>query len=143
MEFRRVLFRSKTAERLLVDDDRAGVMLVEMFLDDAKIARVRAEEEVEGVADERHGAERGVDAEVADHAPDLPFRHAEVARFPDEIGAHRRGADVADDGAEADDRVEADGAIDARNAEPACARDFPPFDARGGRGGGGPGGNAR
>src|SRR3546814_11078924 len=97
MEFRRVLFRSKTAERLLVDDDRAGVMLVEMFLDDAKIARVRAEEEVEGVADERHGAERGVDAEVADHAPDLPFRHAEVARFPDEIGAQRRGDDVAED----------------------------------------------
>src|SRR3546814_18555024 len=106
MEFRRVLFRSKTAERLLVDDDRAGVMLVEMFLDDAKIARVRAEEEVEGVADERHGAERGVDAEVADHAPDLPFLHAAVARFPDAIGAHRQDRKLAVSGKRGSVRVQ-------------------------------------
>src|SRR3546814_15933908 len=87
------------------------MMLVEVLLDDPKVTRVRAKEEVEGVADERHRAERGIDAEIADHAPDLPFRHTEVARFPDQIGAHRRRDHVADDGDEADDGVEADGAV--------------------------------
>src|SRR3546814_9013370 len=96
---------------LLVDDDRARMMLGEVLLDDPKVTRVRAKEEVEGVADERHRAERGIDAEIADHAPDLPFRHTEVARFPDQIGAHRRRDHVADDGDEADDGVEADGEI--------------------------------
>src|SRR3546814_9289232 len=87
------------------------MMLVEVLLDDPKVTRVRAKEEVEGVADERHRAERGIDAEIADHAPDLPFRHTEVARFPDQIGAHRRRDHVADDGDEADDGVRPTGRL--------------------------------
>src|SRR3546814_16821013 len=100
------------------------MMLVEVLLDDPKVTRVRAKEEVEGVADERHRAERGIDAEIADHAPDLPFRHTEVARFPDQIGAHRRRDHVADDGDEADAGVAADGAVDGGDAEAAFEQSF-------------------
>src|SRR3546814_1340880 len=62
----------------LVDDDRTRMMLVEVALDDPKVAGVRPEQQVKGVADERDGANRGVDAQIADHPPDLPFRHAQV-----------------------------------------------------------------
>src|SRR3546814_7144535 len=51
---------------LLVDRDRAGMMLVEVALDDLEVAAVRAENQVEGIADERDCAERGVEAKIAD-----------------------------------------------------------------------------
>ena len=38
----------------------------------------------------------GIDAQIARHPPELPLWHAQVARFPDQIGAHQTGDDVAD-----------------------------------------------
>ena len=129
-------FAGRRLAPLLVDDHRPGMVLVEMLADDPEIAAVRAEKEVEGVACDRDRAQRGVDAEVADHPPDLPLRHTQVAGFPDDIGAHRRGDDVADDGDEADDGVESDGAIDAGDDEAAFEQIFERLDPLAERGGG-------
>lgn len=135
---RAVRRRVLVSEGLTTTYDRAGMMLVEMLLDDLEIARVRAEEKVEGIADERDRAERGVDAQIADHPPDLPLRHPQVARLPDQIGAHRRGDDVTDDGDQPDDRVEAYGAVDTGNDEAAFEKDFEHLDALAQRRGVGP-----
>ncbi len=104
----------KRIARLLVNGHRAGMVAVEVARDDLQIAAVRAEGEIEHVADQRHEAEHGIDAEIACHSRDLPFGQAEIARFPDEVGAHRAGDQVADDRDQADDGVEPDGAAERR-----------------------------
>src|SRR3546814_14050782 len=75
----------------LVDDDRTRMMLVEVAIDDPKVAGVRPEQQVKGVADERDGVNRDVEAQLADHPPELQIRHAQVERVPDKKGAHGRG----------------------------------------------------
>ena len=47
----------------------------------------------------------------------LPLGHADVPRFPHDIGAERRRGDVADDRNEVEDHVEADRLVDAGDDE--------------------------
>src|SRR3546814_2512480 len=47
----------------------------------------------------------------------MPFRHAEVARFPDDIGRHERGQQIADDRDQPDNGVEPDWPVDAGHDE--------------------------
>ncbi len=61
-----------------------------------EVAAVRAEDQVEQVARQRHRADRRIEGEIARHSHQLPFRQAEIARFPDQIGAHHRGEHVAE-----------------------------------------------
>src|SRR4051812_31882102 len=84
------------------------MVLVEPALDDPEVARVRAEEEIRDRADPGDGAEQEIDADIAAHPRDMPFRHAEVARLPDDPQAHRGGDDVARHRDHVEDHVEAD-----------------------------------
>jgi hypothetical protein len=72
------------------------MMLVEVLLDDPQVAAVRPEEEIGDRADPRDQAEQHVEADVSGHSGHVPFRHAEVARFPGDIAAKRRCRDRAD-----------------------------------------------
>src|SRR5690606_23763653 len=95
------------------------IMLVEVALDDVQITGARAEQDVEQVADDRNRAERGIESDVACHAPELPPGHTQVVGFPDDVGAERGGQNVPDHGHEPDNGVEADRLVDSRNDEAA------------------------
>ncbi len=69
-------------------------LLFEVPLQEAQVLHVGAEGDVEGVADQWHGADDGVDQRIADHAPQRELRHAELARLPDEIPGHHLRRDV-------------------------------------------------
>ena len=62
-------------------------------------------------ADPRDQAEQPVDPDIAGHPRHLPFRHAEVARFPRHVGAERGGGGAAGERDEVEDHVEADGRL--------------------------------
>src|SRR4051794_27584928 len=93
------------------------MMLVEPALDDPQIAAVRAEEEIGDGADPGNGAEQEVEADIPGHPGDMPFRHAEVARFPDDPGAEARRDEVAGDGNEVEHDVEAHRPVEAGDDE--------------------------
>src|SRR4051812_3358980 len=111
------------------------MVLVEPALDDPEIARVRAEEEVRDRADPGNRAEQEVEADIAAHPRDMPFRHAEVARFPDDPRPHRRGNDVADDRDQVEDHVEADPIVGAGQPEGALEQQLHRLDPLAHRGG--------
>ena len=67
----------------------SGMMLVEMLAYNLQILAVRAPEKVEDIASERNGAECGINTDIGRHAGQLQFGHAQIARFPDNIGAHQ------------------------------------------------------
>src|SRR3546814_4195060 len=73
---------SQRRDDLSFDGHGGRVVLVQVSLDDPKVTAVRAEDEVEQVAHQRHRAQKRVDADIAGHAGDLEFRHAEVPRLP-------------------------------------------------------------
>src|SRR3546814_5273359 len=73
------------------DHTGGGMVPVKMPLDDPEVAGVRTEQEVRRVADQRNCPDRGVEQQVARHAPQLPPGHAEVARLPQGICPHRSG----------------------------------------------------
>src|SRR6476661_3028110 len=76
---------------------RTGWMvLVQVSLDDPQVAGVRPEKEVWHRTDERDQPEHPVDTDIPGHARDVPLRHAEIARFPCEVGAKRGGGGRAD-----------------------------------------------
>ena len=60
--------------KLPLDHLRVRMVLVEVAFDDAQVLGVRAVDHVESITDDRHGADRAVDADIADHAPQLPPR---------------------------------------------------------------------
>src|SRR4051812_21343972 len=93
------------------------MVLVEPALDDLEVAAVRAEEQVRDGADERDRAEQEVEADIAAHPRDVPFGHAEVARFPHHPGAHAGGDDVAGDRDHVEDHVEAHLPVEPRHHE--------------------------
>src|SRR5215218_6280493 len=91
--------------------------LLQVIEDDADVALVRLEAEVEEIADERHRADHGVDRDVADHAGELPGRQAELLRLPDDVARQRRRDRLADHRDESEQRVDADGAVRARDRD--------------------------
>src|SRR3982751_5737606 len=95
-------------DHLALDHLRLRMILVEPALHDPEVARVRPEEEIRDRADPGDGAEQEIDADIAAHPRDMPFRHAEVARLPDDPGSHRRGDDVADHRDQIEQHVQAD-----------------------------------
>ena len=62
--FQRDLGRVAGADIFALDHHRRGMMLVEVALDQLEVAAVRAEGEVEQVADQRNRADRGVDPDI-------------------------------------------------------------------------------
>jgi hypothetical protein len=72
------------------------------------VASVRAPQNVEGVADQRHCAEQAVERDVAEHARDDVARRAELICLVHDKQRQRRGDDVADGGKEPDQRIEAE-----------------------------------
>ena len=62
-------------------------------------------------------AEQHVEADVAAHPRHLPFRHAEIARFPGDVAAECRGGDRADAGDKVEHDVEPDRLVDAGDDE--------------------------
>jgi len=102
---------------LTLDRRSVGMMLVEMSPDHPEVARIRSEQEIGNRADPRDEAEQEVETDITRHARQLPFRHAEIARFPDNISAERRAGDVADSRHQVEDDVQADGSVDSGNDE--------------------------
>src|SRR6476469_4069480 len=99
-------------------DRRAGrVMSVQMAFDHLDVAGVGPEEEIGDRADPGNEPEQEIEADIAGHPADLPFRHAEIAGFPNDVSAECRCRDVADAGDQVEDDVEADRAIEARDDE--------------------------
>ena len=74
----------------------------------AHVALVYAEECVEHIADDRDGADRGMDAEVGEHPSKRELRNAEVPCLPNDVGRKKGRHDIADARNEADDCVNAD-----------------------------------
>ena len=93
---------------------RLGMMLVEPALDDPQVAGVRLEEEVGDGADPGNGSEQEIDADIAGHPREMPFRHSQIARLPGEPAAHRRGDQASADRDQVEDDVEAELAVGAR-----------------------------
>src|SRR3546814_15738304 len=94
------------------------MVTIEVTPDDPEVARVGPKGKVEQIADQRNRADGRVDEGVRPHAGEMPFRHAEVARFPDDIGRHERGQPIADDRDQPD-----------KGAEPAWQVDAGPEDS--------------
>ena len=93
----------------------SGVMLVEVALDDPQVAACSSGRRSRGWRRRtRDQAEQEIDPDIAGHARHLPFRHAEVARFPHHVAAERGAGDVADHRDEVEDHVEPDLLLDAR-----------------------------
>ena len=90
-----------------------------------RLRRVRPEEEVEEVADPRDRAEQVVDADIAGHPREMEFRHAEIARLPDQPGAHRRGDRRRRPPGSGRDHVEAEPAVGAGHGESALEQASP------------------
>ena len=124
--------------RLRLDGRGVGVMLVEVALDDPEIARVRPEEEIGNGSDPRDQAEQPIDADIARHARDLPFRHSKILRFPHDVGAEGSRGDIADHRNQVEDDIEADRPIDPGDDEESFQHPFHRFDALSNRGGVGP-----
>src|SRR3546814_9935039 len=86
----RCRFLSGAASNLALDHGRRRMVTIEVTPDDPEVARVGPKGKVEQIADQRNRADGRVDEGVRPHAGEMPFRHAEVARFPDDIGRHER-----------------------------------------------------
>src|SRR3954471_20755998 len=121
---------SLVATRELPFDCRSGgVMLVEVAPDHLQIARVRPEEEIRNRADPGDQAEQEIEADIAGHAGQLPFRHAEVLSLPDDVGAESGAGDVADTGDQIENDVEADRLVGARDDDDPLEELFHRLDA--------------
>ena len=99
-------------------------MLVEVLLYDAQVLGVRSIDHVEGIADQRHAAHSAVDRDIADHAPQLPARQAEVLGFPHDVARQRGSDDIPDHRDETDDRIKPDREARTRNHEAAFEQMF-------------------
>src|SRR3546814_1953840 len=93
----RCRFLSGAASNLALDHGRRRMVTIEVTPDDPEVARVGPKGKVEQIAEQRNRADGRVDEGVRPHAGEMPFRHAEVARFPDDIGRHERGQQQAED----------------------------------------------
>jgi hypothetical protein len=102
---------------------------IELAPDNLEVAGVRAEQEVGDRADPRDQAEQEIDSDITRHAAHLPFRQAEVARFPDHVAAERGADDVAGDGNEVEDDVEPDLAVGPGDGEQAFEQMLERLDA--------------
>ena len=71
-------------------------MFVEMLFDNAKIFAVGPPHKVEHVADQGNRTNCGVYANIGRHPYQLPFRHAEIACFPHDVGTHGCSDDIAE-----------------------------------------------
>src|SRR6185295_17967333 len=92
--------------------DDAGAAQAAAFLKMAtqqgQVLEICPEQDVEGVADDRHHPKQRIDGGVGNHASDHPARSTKLARFPDQIARDQRGDKIAGDRHQADDGVEPD-----------------------------------
>jgi hypothetical protein len=84
------------------------------LLQEAHVAAVCTPQNVEGVAEERHCADKAVDHDIAEHAYDDMARCTELARFVHDVKRHRGGNSIADPRHEPDQGIETESHIDAR-----------------------------
>jgi hypothetical protein len=98
-------------------------------LDDAEVAGVGLEEIVGDRANPRDQSEQEVGADIAAHPRHRPFRHAEVARFPDHVAAERCAGEVSDNRDEVEQDVEPDPFVGAGNGEGAFEQMLERLDA--------------
>ena len=82
------------------------------------VAAVGLPRDVEGISEERHGADDDVEREIDDHARDSDVGCAARPCGEDDDGRGETGEDVADAGDEADDAVQAEADGGAGDAEP-------------------------
>src|SRR3546814_1037266 len=81
---------SGAASNLALDHGRRRMVTIEVTPDNPEVARVGPKGKVEQIADQRNRADGRVDEGVRPHAGEMPFRPAEVARFPADIGRQDR-----------------------------------------------------
>ena len=82
------------------------MMFIEMLFDNPQILAVGAPDQVERVADQWHRAKHRVDPDVRSHPHQLPFRHSQIARFPNHISTHCRRNDIAEHRHQPDNRIQ-------------------------------------
>ena len=101
----------------------------QLALEDAGVAAVGFEEDVEGVAEERDAPDDGVDAGVPGHSDERPAAGAHPVPFVDHGDARPGRDEVAEAGNEAEDRIPADrNAEDAELAVQRLGQPVEPFD---------------
>ncbi len=88
-----------------------------MLAQQRDVAAVGAEHDVEGVAGERHGADRAFEDDVGHHAREQSARHAEAVGLVQQIAGQRGGSGVADAGHQPQQRLDAEADVGAGQHE--------------------------